>query len=272
MSPLDHPPLVRPLDRAASRLAGAGVCPGLQGLPGGNRSRTRGVGSSCDLARRRGAPAGGRRVAVASGEAGVRRWPAVPVPGASWRGRWSGTEVHCCGTAKYMAAAGSGVRAGQHVGQSALLPVRTAWRALAGGRRRGSCARSAGPGSGRTGRAAAGFPRAHPRRYPRVHPTLSRAAGVFCLVRPLVRTSLRMPTTPLPSTLLGRTWGKGTVRRRRAAGCEGSSAGFGLRRAAGRAAGRRWLRRPGKRPGRAVGGSGDHGQPPRSDRRRGGVR
>ncbi len=223
--------------------------------------------------RRRWAPAGGGRVVVTGAESGGRKRtaPAGLARGAPWRDPRSGTRVHCCGAAKYMDAAGSGVRAGQRVGQSARPPVRTAWRSPAGGRRRGSCARWTGPRGGRTGPAAAGSPRAHPRRHPGLHPTPSRLTGASSLVRPLVQTSLRMPTTPLPSTLLGRTWGKGTVRRRRAAG-RGVMGGSGLRRAlAGRLAAAGRVGR-GREPGRAVSGTGDDGRPPRSERWRGGVR
>lgn len=270
--PLDHPPLSDPLTTPRRVRSSRAFLLDGGGCTGRIRPRTRGVGSPCDLTRRRGAPASGRRVAVASGESGARRWLAVPVPGASWRGRWSGCRVHCCGTAKYMDAARSGVRAGQRAGQSALPPVRTARRAPAGGSRRRPGSLSVGTRSGRAGRATGGCPMVIPMPPPRVHPTPSHLTRSFPLVRPLALTSPGMPTTPLPSTLLGRTWGKGTVRRRRAAGCEGSSADFCLRRAlAGRLAAAGCVGR-GREPGRAVGGSGDHGQPPQHDRRQGGVR
>jgi hypothetical protein len=184
---------------------------------------------------RSGSPAigagGGKGVAVAGTEPGGRHRPARAAWGASWRDWRSGTRVHCCGATKYMDAAPGGVRAGQRVRQSAWLPVRTAWRSPAGGRRRGWCALWTGLGSGRTRPATAVSPTVSPSLHPPVHPTHSRTTRVFCLVRPLVLTSPGMPTTPLPSTLLGRTWGKGTVRRRREAAREGSSADFCLRRA-----------------------------------------
>lgn len=153
---------------------------------------------------------GGRKgVAVAGAESSARQVPARLARGASRRDPQSGSRVHCWGAAKYMEAARGRVRAGQQVGQSALLSVRMAWRAPAGGRRRGFCALSAGPGAGLTGSATAASPRVSPSQHPRVHPTASRTAGAFFLVRPLVPRSPGMPTTPLPSTLLGRTWGRG---------------------------------------------------------------
>jgi hypothetical protein len=216
---------------------------------------------------------------VTGTQSGGRHRPAWPARGASWRDPQSGTEVHCCGAAKYMDAARGRVRAGQRVGQSALLPARTAWQAPAVGRGRGRYAASAGAGGGRTGPATDGCPTVIPMQPPRVHPTPSCAAGAFPLVRPLVPTSLGMPTIPLPSTLLGRTWGRGRCGVGGRQGARGAARRPGPARdasrppaaLAGRLASAGCVGR-GREPGRAVGGSGDHGQPSQHDRRRGGVR
>lgn len=206
-------------------------------------------------------------------EPGGRYRPAGPARGASWTDDVrSGSRVHCCGAATYMDAARGGVRAGRRVGQSAWRLVRTAWRAPAGGRRRGSGALSAGPGGGRRGwlpQLPRGCPRSCTRRCTRPFRAWSECSACS---GPLSRRrrGCRQPLCPPPSLAVPGGRGRcGVGGRQGARGPALISASGGpwpggwppLVASAG-----------GRGPGRAVGGSDDHGQPPQHDRRRGGVR